>query len=164
MTTAGTRTPSRADARVPSRFVPKEPHEKFDISMEHVPEGLEAEWKALEIMGMSNRQHMINQFQAGWTPARAADFPLESGYGVDFGKAVMDLGLMKPTGPDDPIVKNGQMLMLRPKELVDAAKRHDKAAANQQVDTQIKRLALNSKCAVGKERTKASRSYVDDDE
>lgn len=164
MTTAGTRTPSRADSRVPTRFIPKEPHEKFDISQECIPEGLEAEWKALEIMGMSNRQHMINQFQSGWYPARAADFPSESGYGVNFGQAVMDLGLMKPTGADDPIVKNGQMLMLRPKELVDAAKRHDKAAANAQVDTQIKRLALNSKRSVGKERTKASRSYVDDDE
>ena len=115
MATAGTRTPSRTDTRVPARFVPKEPHEKFDITQECIPEGLEAEWKALEIMGMSNRQHMINQFQAGWVPARAADFPAESGYGIDFGQAVVDLGLMKVTKPDDPIVKNGQMLMLRPK-------------------------------------------------
>lgn len=164
MTTPGTRTPSRADSRTPARFVPKEPHEKFDISQENVPEGLIAEWKAYQIMGMSNRDHMVSLFQAGWMPARAADFPNESGYGVDFGQAVMDLGLIKAAGADDPIIKNGQMLMLRPKELVDAAQRHDKAAANNQVDTQIKRLALNSKRAIGKERTKASRSYVDDDE
>lgn len=159
--TAGRRS-VRKEARVKQRYVPPQPHQKFDIPANRVPSGMVAEWKAITIAGMTNRNHMIACYRAGWTPATAEQFPENSGYGQKFGEAVVAMGLMEDIKATDPVILDGQMLMLRAKELVEDAGYRDHEEARKQVNTQLRRLQINSRREVGA-NTKIQRSYVQDD-
>ena len=159
---AGGRAPARTEARRPVRFAPVQPENRYTIPPNRIPAGMTAEWKALSVFGVPNRNHMVELCRAGWVPAKASDFPEFSGYGTDFAPAVLAMGNMKPCQADDPVVINQLILMLRPKEYSDEAVEQHRADSRTQMNDQLRRLALTSRAAVGAGNTKITRQYVGD--
>lgn len=162
------RKSARTPERIPERLARREPHERFHIPPERWPSGLKPEWKAVTIMGMANRDMMIEYYRAGWQPARAEQFPEFSGYGLELGHGQIPMGF-SPEGKQiyldnvnasDPIIIRGQMLMLRPIEMCEEADQNRQKAANEQVEQQIARLSGQSKREIGANRTTVQKKFV----
>jgi hypothetical protein len=150
------------------RIARREPHLKYHIPKNKIPAGMVAEWKALTVKGMSNRDHLIEVYRAGWQPARAEQFPEFSGFGINFGDRTLQIGI-SPEGAaiylenvkaGDPIVLDGQILMLRPEELNEEAHDENKRRAVDDVAQQIARLSGRSREQIGAQLTKVTREFV----
>jgi hypothetical protein len=158
------RTPARQSARQPERFyVPPEPHEKYHIDPRDIPAGFDAQWVAVTIKGAKNGA-LTDYWRGGWRPARAEQFPDQSGYGIEFPKELIDAGYAEQVKPESPVEKDGQMLMMRPKQASIAADERRKRNAAELVQTQMQRLSLSSRRHI-RERTEVSvgRQYLNVD-
>ncbi len=134
------REPSRMSDRVPSRaYSPPEPHEKYALFEEEIPPNMDAKWLPTKIMGAENRD-VMEAHKSGWIPARASDIPRISGYGVEYPQALIDAKLVTPIGAEAPIVIDDLMLVFRPVELSERARRAQQKASGEQVRNQMRRL------------------------
>lgn len=140
------REPARKSARRPERmYQAPEPHEKYELYDEEKPEGMDWMWLPTSVAGAPNSRVMAQCYRAGWQPAKAADFPRISGFGVEYPEEMIDAGLLENVKPNAPIVIDEQMLVLRPMELSKKYERAQKTAAAEQVDNQMRRLRQASR-------------------
>ncbi len=93
-----------------------------------VPDGFALQWVTDSVYGQSMAQHRSGFERKGWTPVHQEDFD-----------GVFD-GMFMPKGASGEIMNEGLVLMARPKEFSDKAKRLDHRRAIEQV--QIKEQAL----------------------
>lgn len=99
---------------------------KIDPSM--IPDGMSAVWVTDSVYGQSMPQHRAEFEKKGWTPVHGDDFD-----GLYDGKFM-------PKGSTGEINVEGMVLMMRPKEITDKAKRRDLMRAREAVA--IKEAAL----------------------
>lgn len=143
-----TRQPMRSMERM---FTAPEPHEKYEILPGEFPPNMDLLWLPTVVAGMENKRAVMDSFRAGWMPAAASDFPRISGYGHDMPAALLDAGLVDNVKADDAVVIDGQMLVMRPKELSRRAHEQREKQASSQVQTQMRRLRQVSRAFRGTE-------------
>lgn len=102
--------------------------DKLKIDPALIPEGMSAQWVTDSIYGQPQAQRRAGFEKGGWTPVHQSDFDGQFD------------GMFMPRGMDGEIKMEGLVLMMRPKEITDAAQRRDKRAAREQV--MIKEAAL----------------------
>ena len=124
---------------------------KYHIDKRDFVPDCDHEWVAIRVNGMETGA-LGRAHSKGWVPARACDFPVLSRYGKDYGAALRAAGYTKDVQADAPIEIDGEMLMVRSAELSAQADRENRKAAQEQVDTQMRRLEMISKRHLG-ERT-----------
>lgn len=127
----------RTDSRA---FTPPEPDKIFDIPAEDIPGDMDAFWEPLSIVGSPNKQQLSELMRSGWEPARAEDFPRQSGYGHQLPGNLVSRGFLTEVQADDPIVQREMMLLIRPKALSQRARQKQNAEARHIVDNQMDRL------------------------
>lgn len=144
------RDPARQSSRRSDRmFTAPEPHQKYEVYDEEFPEGTDLLWLPTVIAGMENKRAVMEHHRAGWIPAAAKDFPRLSGYGHEVPEALLSRGLVDKVDADDPIVIDGQMLVMRPKHMSVRAHRERELAAQTQVENQMQRLRQASRAFRG---------------
>jgi hypothetical protein len=111
------REPIRTETREPARSV-DDIVSPFHVDPHRIPPGVTLEWKRYTTIGMRDQSYENKMLEQGWRPVPAKLFP-------DF--------MPSDTPPDDPIVRDGNMLMARRKELTDQAREQERRAARQQV-------------------------------
>lgn len=144
------REPARQSARRAVRYAVPEPHEKYEIPPHMIPKGMDPLWLPVTIAGAPNPL-VGDYYRAGWQPATSADFPELSGYGTEYPPAMISRGLLKNVEAEEPIIKDGLMLVLRPKELSAAARAEEGREANAMVDNHLRRLKQASRSFRGSE-------------
>jgi hypothetical protein len=126
--TKGTRSdPSHADdprARAKARTAQllengalEDTVDNFYVDPNIVPDGWVYEWKRVETLGKEDPSYQVQIDRAGWEPVPASRHPSYMPLGKGF----------------TSITRDGMMLMERPKEIVDAARKRDQRAARDQV-------------------------------
>jgi hypothetical protein len=91
--------------------------DKFYIDPRVIPDGWSYEWRTLTVLGKEDPSYAVNLARKGWEPVPRSRHPE-----------------MMPEGyPGNTIVRDGQMLMERPKEITDEAKAKEYRAARDQV-------------------------------
>lgn len=90
----------------------------FHVDAHRIPPGVTLEWKRYTTLGERNQAYENKMLEQGWRPVPARLFP-------DF--------MPQGTPPDDPIVRDGNMLMARRKELTEQAREAEQRAARNQV-------------------------------
>jgi len=98
--------------------------DEFAIPPHIVPEGWTYEWKRKTVFGQEDSSYMMSQEARGWEPVPAS----------------RHRNLM-PEGHYNTIERKGMILMERPKEITDEAKRQDRARALNQVKNREQQLA-----------------------
>ncbi len=93
-----------------------------------IPEGMSFQWVTDTVLGQSFAQHRASFEKKGWTPVHQEDFDGQ-----------LD-GMFMKRGEQGEIRMSGQVLMARPSELTDRARKRDRRLANEQVA--IKEQAL----------------------
>jgi len=125
----------RSDQRsLPGRLQIRTPGNRYDIDTSRIPPGMHYEWKRKTFMGSEDIEHLVNLDANGWTPVPAERHPELSGTRLQAGAE---------------IVRGGQMLMERPKEITDEARELDGFAAKHQVASQMQRLGLSRQMGRG---------------
>jgi hypothetical protein len=102
--------------------------DKLHIDPKKVPEGFSLQWVTDSVYGQSMSQHRSGFERKGWTPVHQEDFD-----------GVFD-GMFMPKGAPGEIMNEGLVLMARPSELSDRARKIERRAALEQVH--IKEQAL----------------------
>ncbi len=102
--------------------------DRLFIPQEMIPEGISLQWVTDSVMGQPQPQRRAQFERRGWTPVHPTDF-----------NARFD-GKFTPLGDNKEINVDGLVLMARPKEFTDKARRADRARAIEQV--RIKEQAL----------------------
>lgn len=102
--------------------------DRLGISPDLVPDGMSLQWVTDSVYGQDMSQHRAHFEKRGWTPVHQSDFD-----------GVFD-GMFMPKGVDGEIKVDGLVLMARPKELTDKARKLDFRRAREQVA--IKEAAL----------------------
>ena len=98
----------------------------FDIPKEEIPEGLDYEWKRWSVGGQTDPFYIAQMRQQGWEPVPPKRHPN-----------------WVPPGYNEPhIIKGGQILMDRPIELTNEAKRELRQLSKQQVREAEQRLGM----------------------
>jgi hypothetical protein len=91
--------------------------DKFYIDPRVIPDGWSYEWRTLTVLGKEDPSYAVNLARKGWEAVPRSRHPE-----------------MMPEGyPGNTIVRDGQMLMERPKEITDEAKAKEYRAARDQV-------------------------------
>jgi len=98
--------------------------DEFAIPLQIVPEGWTYEWKRKSVFGQEDSSYMMSQEARGWEPVPAS----------------RHRNLM-PEGHYNTIERKGMILMERPKEITDEAKRADRMRAMNQVKNREQQLA-----------------------
>ena len=143
------RESSRQSSRSPARaYLPPEPHEKYELLPEEFPSDMDLNWLPITIAGAPNDK-VGQHYRAGWQPARAEDFKRISGYGVEYPPSMIKAGLLQNVEADAPVIIDGQMLVMRPKELSLRAARQQANDADSQVANQMARLNQSYRNARG---------------
>jgi hypothetical protein len=102
--------------------------DRLHIDPRLIPPGMAAQWVTDSIYGQPQPQHRAGFEKRGWTPVHQEDFDGQFD------------GMFMPKGADGEIKLDGLVLMMRPKEMNDRAKRAERRAAREQVA--IKEQAL----------------------
>jgi|SRR5215472_923389 len=123
-------------------------HLKYHIHREDFVPDCDHEWVPVRVNGLDSGQ-LRRSMGHGWVPARACDFPQLSGYGVEYSDNLRRAGYVPNVQADDPIEIDGQMLMIRAAELSKRAEVDRLKAAQDQVDTQMRRLEMISRKKIG---------------
>ena len=95
--------------------------DKLHIDPSKIPPGMSAQWVTDSIYGQPQPQHRAGFEKKGWTPVHQDDFDGQFD------------GMFMPKGMDGEIKMEGMVLMMRPKELTDRAKKRDRRDALEQV-------------------------------
>ena len=106
----------------------EETPDRLKINPELIPEGMAAQWVTDSVYGQGVPQHRADFERKGWTPVHQDDFDGQFD------------GMFMPKGATGEINVEGLVLMMRPKEFTDKAKRSDQRKAREQV--MIKEQAL----------------------
>ena len=133
------REPIREAQEKPLKMRAKPNWESIDASAEDtpdrlridpslIPEGMSLQWVTTSVYGQDVPQHRSSFEKKGWTPVHQDDFDGQFD------------GMFMARGADGEINNNGLVLMARPKEISDLAKRKDKARALEQVAIKEKAL------------------------
>lgn len=102
---------------------------EFDIPVHEIPEGLTYEWKRYTNAGQEDPFYLARMREQGWEPVPPKRHPN-----------------WLPPGYNQPhIIKGGQILMDRPKELTEDARREARQLARQQVREAEQRLGMAPK-------------------
>lgn len=104
--------------------------DRLRINPELIPEGMSAVWVTDSVYGQQLPQHRADFERKGWTPVHQDDFDGQFD------------GMFMPKGKEGEINTDGLVLMMRPKEMTDKAKRNDLKRAREQVS--IKEQSLRS--------------------
>lgn len=100
--------------------------DQFWLPIEEIPEDCTYEWKRLSVMGQEDPFYIAQQREQGWEPVMATRHPN-----------------WLPPGYDKPhIIKGGLILMERPKELTQEARREERQMAKRQVREAEERLGM----------------------
>ena len=102
--------------------------DRLHIPRDIIPEGYDFLWATDTIYGQPQPQLMSTRVKTGWTPVHQEDF-----------EGRFD-GMFMMRGAEGHIKMDGAILMARPIELSNRAKRNDKRAAQEQV--MVKEQAL----------------------
>lgn len=101
----------------------------FDLPVDEIPSDLTYEWKRLSNLGMEDPFYIAGLREQGWEPVPPSRHPN-----------------WVPPGYNQPnIIKGGLILMDRPKELTDEARREERQLARQQVREAEQRLGVTPK-------------------
>ena len=98
--------------------------DEFAIPANLIPEGWTYEWKRKSVFGQEDSSYMMSQEARGWEPVPAS----------------RHRNLM-PEGHYNTIERKGMILMERPREITDEAKRMDRVRAMNQVKSREQQLA-----------------------
>lgn len=154
--------PGRKPERAPERmFTAPEPHEKYHLYPDEIPDDMDACWLPTRIAGQVNEK-IGNFYRAGWMPAKAKDFPRVSGFGVEYPEEMIEAGLLENAKPNSPIIIDDQMLVLRSKELSRRANRQRNRDAVDQVENQFRRLKQASRSFRGTELKRGQHAPLPD--
>ena len=126
------REPKREPTSTSFKMRAKSNWENFDASAEDtpdrlrikptlIPEGMTAQWVTDSIYGQGVPQHRSEFEKKGWTPVHQEDFDGQFD------------GMFMPKGAAGEIAVEGLVLMMRPKEFTDSAKKRDLRKAREQV-------------------------------
>lgn len=102
--------------------------DRFHIPDGLIPEGMSLQWVTDSVMGEQRPQDRAEYEKKGWTPVHQEDF------GARFD------GVYMPKGAEGEINSGGQVLMARPVEYTEKARRHELQKAREQVS--IREAAL----------------------
>jgi hypothetical protein len=103
--------------------------DQFWLPVDEIPDDLTYEWKRLSNVGEENPFYIAQMLDQGWEPVPSSRHPN-----------------WVPPGYDKPhIIKGGQILMDRPKELTEEARREERDAAKRQVRDAEARLGMTPK-------------------
>jgi hypothetical protein len=159
--------PARGDTRDTGReflrIKPREPHEKYAIPEDRRQPGMDYFMAAVKIRGQPNPR-FSDYWRAGWRPVKASALPELSGLDLNPDQSLIDLGVVRAVGPDDPIIIDDLMPMMRPMQMSRAAKAEQQAAAEQQVSDHLRAQRDKSVRAVGVKNTRIDRHYAPADE
>lgn len=101
----------------------------YDIPLDEIPEGLSYEWKRYAVAGQVDPFYIAQMREQGWEPVPPSRHPN-----------------WVPPGYNEPhIVKGGMILMDRPEELTDEARRELRQLSKQQVREAEQRLGMTPK-------------------
>ena len=109
-------------------YTDEENPDRQHIPAHLIPEGMAFQWVTDTVLGQSFAQHRASFEKKGWTPVHQEDFDGQLN------------GMFMKKGEQGEIRMTGQVLMARPKELSDRARKRDRRLANEQV--QIKEQSL----------------------
>lgn len=98
--------------------------DRFFVPPEVIPEGWTYEWKRETLLGMPDTAHMQNMSANGWSPVMAETHP----------------GLFMPNDYKGPIRRDDMILMERPAELTEEARREEQQAAKALMQAQKEQL------------------------
>ena len=123
---AGDHTPPRTRTRRSHATVNED---QFFIPLDEIPEGLNYEWKRWENVGQQDPFYIARMREQGWEPVNPKRHPN-----------------WVPPGYNEPhIIKGGQILMERPMELTNEARRELRQLSKQQVKEAEQRLGMTPK-------------------
>jgi hypothetical protein len=118
------RDPVHGEARRTRRRRSTANDDMFYIPVEEIPEGLSYEWKRYSVMGEEQPFYLAGLREQGWEPVDPKRHPN-----------------WVPPGYNQPsIIKHGLILMERPMELTEEARREARFAAKQQTRDAEERL------------------------
>lgn len=137
---------------------PIERHLRFEMEENAKKAGFDYFWAAKTIAGQPNPK-MGEYWRAAWRPARAKDYPRQSGLDLQVDERMVELGFMKKVQPDDPIEDGGLVLCLRPKQLSEMSRKNDRYEADKALYDKTEALRQQSRRAIG-DRTRLSRTYT----
>lgn len=106
----------------------EETPDKLRIRDGLIPEGMSAQWVTDSVLGQPVPQHRAQFERKGWTPVHQDDFDGQFN------------GMFMPKDAPGEINVDGLVLMMRPRELTNQARKKDRQAAYEQVA--IKERAL----------------------
>lgn len=95
--------------------------DRLRISPDLIPEGMSAMWVTDSVLGQSVPHHRSQFERKGWTPVHQDDFDGQFD------------GMFMPKGAPGEINVEGLVLMMRPRELTEKARRQDRRRAYEQV-------------------------------
>lgn len=101
--------------------------DRFYIPPNLIPEGWSYEWKREVTYGQEDTAHMMHMAENGWTPVPASAHP----------------GYFMKDGHEGPIRRDGMILMERPIELTQEARREDEINAKNLMQAQKEQLGLS---------------------
>lgn len=96
----------------------------FFIPMDEIPEGSEYEWKRWSVSGQHDPFYIAQMREQGWEPVNPKRHP----------------NWVPPGYTESHIIKNGMILMERPKELSEEARREIRQLSRRQVKEAEQRL------------------------
>ena len=101
-----------------------EGHDQFYIDPAIIPDGWTYEYKRLEVLGKPDPSYQVTLRRNGWEPVPASRHP----------------ELMPPGWSGETIIRDGMILMERPKEITDEIKARDARLAREQVRAKEQQL------------------------
>lgn len=118
--------------------------DKFYVNPKNIPDGFVVQWKRTSVMGKPEEgDYFLDLEDAGWKPAPISQFP----------------GMMPASWKGDTIERGGQILMIRPKELEDEARRREKYEANSQVHDKLREIGMTGAGELDRKVTAFKRTY-----
>jgi hypothetical protein len=105
-----------AEIREHTRANPMAANDKFYIDPHKIPSGWSYEWKRKTLAGMSDPTYDLEVKRAGWEPVPASRHPD-----------------MMPRGRYETIERDGMILMERPIEITEEARRRERMAARDNI-------------------------------
>jgi hypothetical protein len=110
----------------------------FELPLDQIPEGSSYEWKRWSNVGAQDPFYIASMRDQGWEPVDPKRHPN-----------------WVPPGYNDPyILKGGMILMERPMELTEDAKREARQAAQAQISFQEQRLGITPKDTLSRDLVK----------